>query len=135
MTIADKDLQVLDYIAQSSEVISKLDSEKKALQHRVDFLEGERVRLEKVASRSPISKQDIDKTLDILSSYDLIDVSEREKLAASIASNPKSLLELTVKIAHNAILSEQGYGVAPEFTDTRKSDKVDARDWIEDNKR
>lgn len=104
----------------------------KSAYKRVEELESEKVRLEKVASSKTFSAEEIDRTIGCLERFNFINSDHREKYASMLRDEPeKSLSLLRQVIQISAPSHQEGTGISKSASarSDEASDDVEASSW------
>lgn len=127
--------EILDFIQDAGSKISSLESENKTLRNKVNSLETERLRLEKVAAVAAskafsIDRDHLNSTFQNLRDLKLLNDTGFQKAANVAAGSPDFLLDvidsLVDKMFKMASLNENVTMISPTSTTIASEDDADA---------
>lgn len=127
--------EILDFIQDAGTKISSLESENKTLRNKVNSLETERLRLEKVAAVAAskafsIDREHLNSTFQNLKSLKLLSDTGFQKAASVAAGSPDFLLDvidsLVDRMFKMASLQETVTMISPTIESLRSDEDPDA---------
>jgi len=102
-------------IDQALELAEIALQESEAMQSKVAQLEGEKIILEKVASKSPFNPQVVEASMKRLEDMGLFDPAACEKIAAELNQNPNSVFRLLDRVSETLLtIPGDGHGIKKE---------------------
>lgn len=123
--------EILSYVDDSIKTITTLEQEKKALQTRIEALESDNIKLEKVAStRFTFDSESLDVVLNDLTKLAFINDSGKEQLTELIADDPNVILGVITKMAQITLSAPSSGAGITKLSADRTPDE-DPHGWLD----
>ena len=121
--------EVLSYIEDSLQTISTLEKEKEDISKQAEQLQGEKVKLEKVASDQSLysfSNEKVDNTVNTLLTFNIINKQASENIKSKLKNEPDYSLDLIMDLIKQAASYDEGTAV----DNSNFTAKTDPHGWL-----